>query len=149
MLREACSWEIIRRIWNQSIPLEKQSQTTEINLAHRNIFFTLHFLKFEPVLKNCEISNVEGLATAYQCPHTATSARVEKWQLLPSVRAGGLQMVFMRSESTCICICNAYKYFFDREWVYNLVSLMLPVNYMVYLFIFWSHLTFFIHIYFG
>lgn len=38
VLREACSWEIIWRIWNQSIPLDKQSQT-KIDLAHRNILF--------------------------------------------------------------------------------------------------------------
>lgn len=36
VLREACLWEIIWRIWTQSIPQDKQSQT-KIDITHRDI----------------------------------------------------------------------------------------------------------------
>lgn len=105
VLREACSWEIIWRIWNQSIPLDKQSQT-KIDLTRRNILFGPQCIfKSLSQHKNCEISNIEGGNSVLSVP---------TWQHLLELRNGSCSLYLGQrlsrwSQSIHICICYAYK----------------------------------------
>lgn len=84
VMREACSWEIIWRMWNQSIPLDKQTPT-KTDLAHRNTLFGPHCI-FKNLNQHWKTVRCQ---TQKVCEHCT---RVPTGQRLLELRNGGCSL---------------------------------------------------------